>query len=164
SVHQLNQRASQNKIKTDKCQQRRRIVEHSSGCFFDLASLLDEIGFQNFSQTSKTVQGLDHEFQRRTPRQRRRRYFTENRLYDLGDVCKLDALVINLGRCAERKVLHQQKVDFVAVEGGLRWFAQVSFNQRLQAALAGVHGGRLQKMAQLVDQHTLVHGVQPGLN
>jgi len=71
--------------------------------------------------------------------------------------------VIDLRRSTEREVLHQQEVDFVTVDIGFGGLAQMALDKRAQAALAGVQGGHLQKMTQLVHQDALIEGVQPGL-
>ena len=59
-VHQLNQRAPQQKIEPDESHQRGRIIEHASRGFFHLPSLLNEIRLQDFPQAPEAAQGLNH--------------------------------------------------------------------------------------------------------
>src|SRR5260370_4942706 len=73
-MHQLNQRAAEQKVKPDERDQRRGIVEHPPGRFLHLPALLDEICFQNFPQSAETSQRFNNFFYRRAPGERVWRY------------------------------------------------------------------------------------------
>ena len=60
--------------------------------------------------------------------------------------------------------MHQQEIDFVAIDVGLRGLAQVAHDQRAQPAFAGVQRGDLQQLPQLVNLHLLIHDIQPGMH
>ena len=99
-MHQLDQGASQEKIKANEGQQRRWIVEHSSRGFFNAAALFDEVCFQQFTETAEVSQGLNHFFQRLAPCQRRAVDVAKDGLHDLRGVGQLNLFMVNFGRRA----------------------------------------------------------------
>jgi len=102
------------------------------------AASADGIGFEHFAEAAECAQSLDHFFERLAPRKRSGVDVAQDRLHHLRDVRWLDLLVINLWRCAQREILHQQEVDFVAVDVAFRLFAKMALNQPAQACFAGV--------------------------
>ena len=84
-----------------------------------LRALLDEIGLENFAKAAEAAERLNHLLERLAPGKRCRIRRAEDGLHDLGDVIQPDVLVIDLGRCAEGKILDEEKIDLVAIRCGL---------------------------------------------
>src|SRR5271163_3140975 len=163
-VHEFDERTAEEEIEADEGQQGGGVVKHASGGFLYSAALFDEIGFEDVAEAAESAERLNHFFERLAPGQGSGVRFAKHGLHHLGDVGGFDLLVVDLGGSAESKVLNEQEVDLVAVDGGFRGFAQVALDEGAQTGLAGVERGHLQQMAQLVNQNALVHGIEPGLH
>ena len=112
----------------------------------------------------ESAQGGDHLLQRLGPRERPGVDVTEDRLHDLRDIGDLDLLVVDLCGGAKREVLHEEKINFVAIGLVFERFAPVPLNQSAQSTLAGVERGHLKKVAQLMHHDPLIHGIEPSLH
>src|SRR5260370_17130797 len=99
--------------------------------------------------------------QRRAPCERGRIHLSQHRLHHLGNVRKLDVVVVDLRGALGGKILREHEVDLVSVNVIVFGFAQMPSDQRAKPALTIIQRGHLQEMTELMHHDPLVHRVQP---
>src|SRR5271156_5697525 len=99
-MQQTNERPAKQKVKSAKCDEGCRIVEHGSGGFLHQSPLFQQAVFHHVAQALALLDFFEDPVQRRAPFQLRYTRIAQRRLQDSRDVIESNILAIELLRSA----------------------------------------------------------------
>jgi hypothetical protein len=115
---------------------------------------------KKFAETPAAVRRLDDFIQSGKPFRRFRRHFPENGFEYLGQGSRVTIAIFQAGWTRQREVLNEQEIDFVPIGRCAFRFAQ-KVRQGDAEVLRVSKRCSLEKLPELMNLDTLVHGFEP---
>ena len=159
-VEQTNERPPKQKIEAAKRNQGCRIVEQGTGGFLQQSPLFQQAMLHHVAQALALRDFSKDLVQRGAPFQGRDIRLAQHGSQNLRDVIESNIFAIKVLGSAQREVLHQQQIDFVAVGWCLFLFLQLPLQKGPQPLFAGVECFR-RKLANLKRAQVFVNCVEP---
>src|ERR1019366_5588103 len=161
-MHQAEEEAPDHEAETNKGRHRGGIEEAVPCLGFEFAALFKSSAVQKVTEPAAAGSRLPEGFKRSEPggKLERRLLLSEHGREHLRDKFKIDIGLVEIRGCTERKILHQQEIDFVSVRGRFHRLPQVMDEQIAEYGFVGQRRG-LQKLAQLMDLNLGVNLLEP---
>ena len=148
------------KIEARQSDERRSIIEKISRRFLHQARLLQLSAFQQIAKTAATLHQLEGRFKSGAPIRNGRARLSQYRLQNSAHISRRNFIVIKTFRRAQSKILHQKKIDLVAIDAGLLGFPEVSLNESAQTFFFRIQSRR-RKLPDLESLDQRVHLIEP---
>ena len=159
-VQQTDKCAAHQEIEARQGDQRGAVVEKIARGFFHQTGLLEFAAFEQIAKTAAVLDEIEGGFECGAPIGGGRARFAENRLKDAAHVGGGNFIVIKTFGGAQGEILDQEKIDLVAIGGGLLRFIQMTLNEGAQSFFFRVQScGR--ELANLEGFYLRVHFIEP---